>query len=564
MPIARRDQPKPDNEAPFFCCRSSLRQAMRRSASFSSGGGGGEARPSRIPVASRTTPPHNQLRRTGSMRLPSRSPAHEKEVWGVGSGSWGKRQQQLRRDNNKMSSPLSVASCRGSNTSIDTFALSTSRRPYEDEDDLCSEVSYNSTMSVDRTSSSRRFVLHCSGDAHAQQNGTPYLTPTQRTNLLNKDLRLKLKHALDEISLRDMEISRLTQECVELRMKHARLSASPDAAVDESPSSPTPPGIEKDSLDSSAHSELPGEPTPSVSAPVTPAACEPKPSRPDILDLGRRPPDNCLFNSLPVVIQMPVWSPEEAKPVIQQPKQDCTRTDQTATKSTKDCEIQTDARDDVEEQLKAAQEALIETKVQLSRVKKAAENSQAEVTLKFLKSAFYHLITDSSQGMSLATKSHWRAIQSILGFSPEECQAMDAAVAAGAFPGSTCTGGSTDLAAGGKGLWCLSIAKGRIRRVMSDSGSRLEELRSEETRLEVEERALRALIAEQTDERTNAILKKQHIDALHEYNEVKDAAQVVLGVLANHEQLTIKQMHLKVEHRYIGHNFLLGVLLGYE
>ncbi|XP_065340584.1 uncharacterized protein LOC135939903 isoform X3 [Cloeon dipterum] len=414
--------------------------AMRRSASFSSGGGGGEARPSRIPVASKATPPHNQLRRTGSMRLPSRSPAHEKEVWGVGSGSWGKRQQQLRRDNNKLSSPLSVASCRGSNTSIDTFALSTSRRPYEDEDDLCSEVSYNSTMSVDRTSSARRFVLHCSGDAHAQQNGTPYLTPTQRTNLLNKDLRVKLKHALDEISLRDMEISRLTQECVELRMKHARLSASPDAAVDESPSSPTPPGIEKDSLDSSAHSELPGEPIPSVSAPVTPvtpAACEPKPSRPDILDLGRRPPDNCLFNSLPVVIQMPVWSPEEAKPVIQQPKQDCTFTDQTTTKSTKDCEIQTDARDDVEEQLKAAQEALIETKVQLSRVKKAAENSQAEVTLKFLKSAFYHLITDSSQGMSLATKSHWRAIQSILGFSPEECQAMDAAVAAGAFPGST-------------------------------------------------------------------------------------------------------------------------------
>jgi hypothetical protein len=68
-------------------------------------------------------------------------------------------------------------------------------------------------------------------------------------------MQAKLKQALDDCSLRDMEISRLTQECVELRMKHARLSISPDV----SPVSPTPPGIEKDSLNSSLHSELPLE-----------------------------------------------------------------------------------------------------------------------------------------------------------------------------------------------------------------------------------------------------------------------------------------------------------------
>ncbi|XP_059476202.1 uncharacterized protein LOC132197136 isoform X2 [Neocloeon triangulifer] len=467
--------------------------------------------PSSSPAEAYSAPPiasPGVLRRTGSMRLPSRSPCFDnKDVWGVGSGSWGKRQQLRRQQQGDtaagrttgLTSPLST---RGSNTSIDKLHLSHHhlRRPYEDDDDLCSEVSYDSTMSMDRTSS-RRYVVHCPSDLKSQQNGTPYLTPTQRTALLNKELKAKLKQAMEDVSLRDLEISRLTQECVELRMKHARLSVSPEQ-------SPTPSGIEKDSLNSSVHSELPAESN-SVSIiseeeprdraerrdKITPPLLSgPKPTRPDILNLSfttsdgiRQQPDNCLFNSMPVVIQVPVWPEgpnktvkerEDEKsvmhPVDEKPKlkqEDCTEKNiKTATKQESD--TQTDP-DDIEMQLKAAQDALIETKVscsctcsylkssgsriqkqldaeqamilwraaqtqvQLSRLRKAADNSQAEVTLKFLKSAFFHLITDSSQGMTQATKSHWRAIQSILGFSHEESQAMDAALAAGAFPGST-------------------------------------------------------------------------------------------------------------------------------
>jgi hypothetical protein len=33
-------------------------------------------------------------------------------------------------------------------------------------------------------------MVHCSSDHNTQQNGKPYLTPTQRTTLLNKELKV--------------------------------------------------------------------------------------------------------------------------------------------------------------------------------------------------------------------------------------------------------------------------------------------------------------------------------------------------------------------------------------
>lgn len=151
-----------------------MQGGLRRSASFTAGPSDRPARPSRIPTlvdpamqSSLTTPTMlrrsgsvrlsarsptdanhltaspSVLRRAGSMRLPTKSPTverNDKEVWGIGSGSWGKRQQQLRRQQNDKSlirgsgnnTPLSN---RGSNTSIDRIHLSHNyRRPYEDEE----------------------------------------------------------------------------------------------------------------------------------------------------------------------------------------------------------------------------------------------------------------------------------------------------------------------------------------------------------------------------------------------------------------------------------------------
>lgn len=36
---------------------------------------------------------------------------------------------------------------------------------------------------------------------------------------------------------------------------------------------------------------------------------------------------------------------------------------------------------------------------------------------------------------------------------------------------------------------------------------------------------------------------KDHISLLHEYNELKDAAQLVIGKLAAMKQVTVKQLH---------------------
>lgn len=76
-------------------------------------------------------------------------------------------------------------------------------------------------------------------------------------------------------------------------------------------------------------------------------------------------------------------------------------------------------------------------------------------------------------------------------------------------------------------------------------------------RSETPEKELANLIQQEVDlDNDIAALKKSgfkveelqvHIDNLHRYNEVKDAAQIVLGRLAEIEQVTLKEMHKKYD-----------------
>lgn len=56
--------------------------------------------------------------------------------------------------------------------------------------------------------------------------------------------------------------------------------------------------------------------------------------------------------------------------------------------------------------------------------------------------------------------------------------------------------------------------------------------------MEIDKKITNSELAVAEDER-----KKEIIDLLHKYNEIKDAAQVVIGCIANIEKTTVKDIH---------------------
>ncbi|KAF4523290.1 hypothetical protein B566_EDAN009413 [Ephemera danica] len=444
--------------------------------------------------------PVTLLRRSASLRLPSTSSRRsstptEREVWGIGSGSWGKR-QQTRRQQGLDTKPRSTATSPISPRGLSSLPFDKLSLRGDDDDDLCSERSYDSTMSMDRSTSRRRYVVHCgigTLEHTPTSNGATYLTPTQRAAQMNRELKLRLRQAMDDIAYKDREISRLTQECVELRMNHFRnkQSSSPEPMR-----SRTPSYVEKDSLNSSVHSNLEQQvPTDSsyILSEVKAAGTESQivNGGVDANDGSPCSPIDEVILTEPVIVEedcieagkldVPTHLPQPLTDsgmnmeFLSSPSNSSQTHDGCVTQQPKlqtrgicdaifqDAFTQTMAPPSdvagLEEQLEAAKEALIETKgaqkkrsqallsaeeavllwqqasLQLSRARAVAGTSHAEVTLQFLKSAFFHLVTGSGQTPAVATKSHWKAIQSILGFTIEECKAMDNALAAGTFPG---------------------------------------------------------------------------------------------------------------------------------
>ncbi|KAF9004917.1 hypothetical protein BDZ89DRAFT_1026127 [Hymenopellis radicata] len=62
--------------------------------------------------------------------------------------------------------------------------------------------------------------------------------------------------------------------------------------------------------------------------------------------------------------------------------------------------------------------------------------------------------------------------------------------------------------------------------------------------LEEETRTLQQALGENVD--AEAIVKR-HIKLLHQYNEAKDATQILIGKLASHKEMTLAQLHAELD-----------------
>ncbi|XP_065219087.1 DNA repair protein SWI5 homolog [Planococcus citri] len=71
----------------------------------------------------------------------------------------------------------------------------------------------------------------------------------------------------------------------------------------------------------------------------------------------------------------------------------------------------------------------------------------------------------------------------------------------------------------------------------SDKKEELRKLKEEERQLDEKLKQLQAVTSE----------RKQIMEALHEYNDIKDATQMVLGQLANLHGVTVAELHEKYD-----------------
>ncbi|TDL26398.1 Swi5-domain-containing protein [Rickenella mellea] len=67
--------------------------------------------------------------------------------------------------------------------------------------------------------------------------------------------------------------------------------------------------------------------------------------------------------------------------------------------------------------------------------------------------------------------------------------------------------------------------------------------KDQKAHIESLETEIATLQAELGDEDAEKVVKK-HIKLLHEYNEAKDATQILIGRLAAHKETTVKQLHV--------------------
>ncbi|XP_014246745.1 uncharacterized protein LOC106665076 isoform X2 [Cimex lectularius] len=308
---------------------------------------------------------------------------------------------------------------------------------------------------------SKKFIVHCS-PTHLDSD--KYLTPTQRANATIKRLQSMLQESQADIAEKENEIARLTKELVELRLvKTEELSNGHSPGGGELRLTIDPVGrqtLETTSCslaDSGHFEELSLSPHPSPrNAPngvqenvkrtqnlvhSTPETFN-NSSRIDLL-VHRLAEANDRYYEMKPQYEGLKKQLEE----LQQSKDEIEKKFTESEERHKSTYLQlfnkgqeaaifqvddmTDGPSKAENLPKLLKELEV-TKSELESVKtmyrrllesnKSKGEQEAEVTLKFLKSAFYYFLTDKEN-----TTGHLAAIQSILGFTPDEKQAIEKA-----------------------------------------------------------------------------------------------------------------------------------------
>lgn len=319
----------------------------------------------------------------------------------------------------------------------------------DDVDSICSgsssvcEHSHFAKNGSTYSGRSKRYIVHCSPQATDSEE---YLTPTQRANSTIRKLKCMLSDAQSEVASRDEEIARLTRELVQLRLGNAESSGHGDEVDSPERKNLVPERMSPHSLSDSGHFE---ELSPEPMSKLQLSPCQASSSSSVEVLIHKLSEANERFcyryyelkpqyEDLKKRLEALELERDQLKAKFQESEENHRKTYLEMFKKGQQA-----ALFQVEDNHQPAEESKPEgvpnllkelevTKQELESVKtmyrkllesnNSRKEQDAEITLKFLKSAFYYFLTDREN-----TNGHLAAIQSILGFTPDEKLAIERA-----------------------------------------------------------------------------------------------------------------------------------------
>lgn len=320
-----------------------------------------------------------------------------------------------------------------------TLSLRTNGSRGDDGESVCSVSSceHNHFAKNGSTYSGRnkKYIVHCSPQ-HTDPDD--YLTPTQRANATIRKLKSMLSDSRSDVATRDDEIARLSRELVQLRLDHStREGESPERVV-------VTGGSPRSLSDSGHFEELSPEPSLSRNQ-ISPYQAYPSSSidallhklaeaneryeelKPQYEELSKRF-EIMEFEKAELEAKFEVNEENHRKTYLEMFRKGQEAARFQAGEEGNSGKPEGTLEGNIPKLLKE----LEVTKAELESVRtmyrklieanNARKPDDAEITLNFLKSAFYYFLTDREN-----TAGHLSAIQSILGFTPDQRQAIDKA-----------------------------------------------------------------------------------------------------------------------------------------